>query len=90
MICASNNTGRGIQRLQAAHSHPDKPFYHLHMDFDIELRPCEHKKHAWCLLTCSQNKQQISFLANKMQKPCSKKPFQSGEFQISSALVLKQ
>lgn len=42
MICASNNTG--IQRLQAAHPHPDKSFYHLHMDFDIELRPCECKE----------------------------------------------
>lgn len=44
VICAMNNTGRGIHTPQAAHPPPHKPFDHLQMDF-IELTPSEEKRY---------------------------------------------
>lgn len=47
IICATNNIGRGLQVVQAAHPQPDAPFEHLMMDF-VELTTSEDKK--YCLV----------------------------------------
>ncbi len=47
VICATNNTGRGIHTPQAAHPPPDKPFDHVQLDF-IKLTPSEGKR--YCLV----------------------------------------